>query len=464
MAQTIKLRRSSTEGNVPANNDLALGEVAINTNDGLMFLKKDVSGTENICTFHPTTDDSNIRTLTLDKSSLGSFLIDFPDSNLTGSFAGGNAGRILTNSTGMYLSGYGNLGLYSNGAISVGSSETSSVIVGGSGCATVTVNTTNAGHVVLPSKIRFSANGRTDTRTDNPVFEMKLEDNETDTSDMTFSEGIRLSSYAFGVMPRTEDTMNNTNGYAYTAITLENNTNVKGLMNYYFARENTSYYLRPYVASATTSLKMDGNAEIGRNTNYYPQVIPWTTGAGYIGTSSKKWYSVNCNYLNVTGIYASSFIDLADSDSLRFGNSDDAKFFYDGSANELELELESACTQFKITDNGTTRFTFTKSSGDFTATGNVTAYSDERLKSDIKTLDPSKTLQMRGVEFTKDGKKGSGVIAQELEKIAPELVLDEGDYKSVAYGNLSGYLIETIKDQQTQINELKELVNKLLEK
>ena len=84
----------------------------------------------------------------------------------------------------------------------------------------------------------------------------------------------------------------------------------------------------------------------------------------------------------------------------------------------------------------------TISSGAITSTGNVTAYSDERLKSDIHTLDGKKVLQMRGVSFTKDGEDGSGVIAQELEKVAPELVLDGEEYKSVAYGNITGYLIE----------------------
>ena len=40
MAQTIKLKRSASAGTPPSTSDLALGEVAINTNDGLMFFKK----------------------------------------------------------------------------------------------------------------------------------------------------------------------------------------------------------------------------------------------------------------------------------------------------------------------------------------------------------------------------------------------------------------------------------------
>ena len=65
---------------------------------------------------------------------------------------------------------------------------------------------------------------------------------------------------------------------------------------------------------------------------------------------------------------------------------------------------------------------------------------------------------MRGVSFTKDDKKGSGVIAQELEKIAPELVSDNNEYKAVAYGNITGYLIEAIKDLKAEIEELKKQI------
>ena len=126
--------------------------------------------------------------------------------------------------------------------------------------------------------------------------------------------------------------------------------------------------------------------------------------------------------------------------------------------NDLELNLSNNADDFLIKRSNQTRFTFDLAQANFTAAGNVTAFSDERLKSDIKTLDGNKVLEMRGVEFIRDGVKGSGVIAQELEKIAPELVHDSGEYKSVAYANLTGYLIEAVKKQQKEIEELKNII------
>ena len=115
----------------------------------------------------------------------------------------------------------------------------------------------------------------------------------------------------------------------------------------------------------------------------------------------------------------------------------------------------------KIYDNLSLRYTF-NSNGNFTASGNVSAFSDQRLKSDVKTLDGTKVLDMRGVEFVKGGEKSSGVIAQELEKVAPELVDSSGEYKAVSYGNIAGYLIEAIKRQEKQIKELQEKLEEIV--
>jgi hypothetical protein len=109
-----------------------------------------------------------------------------------------------------------------------------------------------------------------------------------------------------------------------------------------------------------------------------------------------------------------------------------------------------------ITTGGSLAATFS-STGNFTAVGNVTAFSDARLKTNIRTIDNalSKVKQMRGVYFDKDGNAGVGVIAQEIEKVLPEVVLND-EYKSVAYGNIIGVLIEAIKELEHEINKLKD--------
>ena len=63
---------------------------------------------------------------------------------------------------------------------------------------------------------------------------------------------------------------------------------------------------------------------------------------------------------------------------------------------------------------------------------------------------------MRGVSFTRKdtGKNGSGVIAQEIQKVAPELIHKTEGTLGVAYGNLTGYLIEAIKELEARVKEL----------
>tara|TARA_B100000123_G_scaffold262193_1_gene230066 strand:+ start:1578 stop:2735 length:1158 start_codon:yes stop_codon:yes gene_type:complete len=96
-------------------------------------------------------------------------------------------------------------------------------------------------------------------------------------------------------------------------------------------------------------------------------------------------------------------------------------------------------------------------SGAATFNNNVTAFSDERLKDNIETIDGglAKVLSMRGVNYTRDGKDNVGVIAQEVEKVLPEIVLtanDEMGTKSVDYGRITAVLIEAIKELKTQID------------
>ena len=125
--------------------------------------------------------------------------------------------------------------------------------------------------------------------------------------------------------------------------------------------------------------------------------------------------------------------------------------------------------------NGTEEFRF-ETDGDFHADADVIAYStsvgsDRKLKKNIKDTPYglSDVMKMRAVEFDwKEKRKGVhdiGVIAQEVEKIIPEVVKEVNDLKSdethkvVDYAKLSSVLIKAIQEQQEQINELKDKLN-----
>jgi len=115
---------------------------------------------------------------------------------------------------------------------------------------------------------------------------------------------------------------------------------------------------------------------------------------------------------------------------------------------------------FKGNDGGSTITALTldmSGAGAATFNNDVTAFSDERLKSDIETIKNAldKVTNMRGVTFTREGRQGTGVIAQEMQKVMPEVVHDENEYMSVAYGNLVGVLIEAVKELKAEVDELK---------
>lgn len=102
-------------------------------------------------------------------------------------------------------------------------------------------------------------------------------------------------------------------------------------------------------------------------------------------------------------------------------------------------------------------------SGNTTAMGNVTAYSDIRLKKDIELIPDAldKVCALRGVTYERidSGERQTGVIAQEVQAVLPEAVMtmtDEQQTLSVAYGNLVGLLIEAIKELKAEVDVLKQ--------
>ena len=113
--------------------------------------------------------------------------------------------------------------------------------------------------------------------------------------------------------------------------------------------------------------------------------------------------------------------------------------------------------------------------GNFQTTGNITAYSDKRLKSNIKIIPNAldKVHKLNGYTFdrTDINLRQTGVIAQELLEVLPEAVTgSEENHYAVAYGNMAGLFIEAIKEQQgiidsqeERIARLEALINKLID-
>jgi hypothetical protein len=97
------------------------------------------------------------------------------------------------------------------------------------------------------------------------------------------------------------------------------------------------------------------------------------------------------------------------------------------------------------------------------ATGNITAYSDRRIKENIITLDSAldKVNALRGVYYNKiddpEKTKQIGFIAQEVNEVVPELVTyaEDVDQYGVNYGNATALLVEAVKDLTQQVKDLK---------
>jgi hypothetical protein len=187
-----------------------------------------------------------------------------------------------------------------------------------------------------------------------------------------------------------------------------------------------------------------------------------TTVSNDIGTKAAKTTTISAGS-GLTGggdLSANRTISHADTSSQSSVNNSGTTFIQDITLDGFGhvTNINSATVSGFVQEN--TAVTFTTVTAD-----NFNSTSDVRKKTNIDTISDAtdKVKNLRGVSFnwTESGESSIGLIAQELEQVIPEVVsTDEEGLKSVSYGNLVGLLIEAIKDQQNQINELKTKVYK----
>ena len=242
-----------------------------------------------------------------------------------------------------------------------------------------------------------------------------------------------------------------------------------------------------------------GSVQTTDSTNSATAELFTSGGVGYVGTRSNHSFRIKSNDTTAMTIDTSQRVGIGtaspavDLHILDTGGHSQLRIETDNASSGAYLELESTTNKYQIYNVGgdlgidesgvATRFIIKDSTGNvgigtnspaeklhvvgngyFTA--DVVAYysSDKRLKDNIKTIENAvdKVSKIRGVEFDWNNKQDTyqghdiGVVAQEVEKVLPEITTTRDDgYKAVKYEKIVPLLIEAIKEQQKQIEELK---------
>jgi hypothetical protein len=204
----------------------------------------------------------------------------------------------------------------------------------------------------------------------------------------------------------------------------------------------------PYFTSAST-------AATTAFTSYGRTLVATANAAAALsalGAQAAGSYAVTSGVNTFTGLQTHN-VASDGSNQLAFQSAGTARGYL-GSSATYALFVNNAA-------NSTTLLTL-DTTGNLTATQNVSAYSDERLKTDIEQIDDALGLldEVYGVRYTRTdtGARRVGLIAQDVRKSIPEAVLENQDtgLLSVSYGDLVGVLVEAIKELECRIEALEE--------
>jgi hypothetical protein len=210
---------------------------------------------------------------------------------------------------------------------------------------------------------------------------------------------------------------------------------------------------------STVALAVGGQTVIDSARNAFPQSVQFPSNDNGISES------LNDGALHVRA-HADKYHKIWYYDGIAFATNEGHGHF--------RFYAESNTQRNSTTGGKTLVFDIDSQNQTVTASGNITAYSDIKLKDNIKQIENAleKVCAIRGVTYTRKDhqdktKRHMGVIAQEVEAAGLHEVVEyniEKDVKTIAYGNMVGLLIEAIKEQKKEVNELKLLVKQLLEK
>ena len=348
-----------------------------------------------------------------------------------------------------------------------GEGETWLVNQPGLGAGSIRFGTSNTSNNLI-EWMRLSSSGSLGLGTTSPQTKLHVEDGSVFIGDASagFSTSVPSSpgwtNGSNGYRLFFDNSVNGTNGTGMPAnkIVLHNNNwtcgfgvEVGGVT--YHSGLNHKFYNGTSNSSTYGSLIFDmgGNSNIFyANTNGEANLKITNTNAG------SSAYSIFRLGNNVT-------------DAVMFLNSSTRTL--DGGANNMTIRNDAGALRLQGSGSNNTLWLSTGAnigigtttpsyplhvSGDIYATGDVISFSDARLKTDVVTIENAldKVSGLRGVYYTNTNTntRETGVIAQEIAEILPEVVADKGEYLGVAYGNIVGLLIEAIKELKVRVSEL----------
>ena len=204
--------------------------------------------------------------------------------------------------------------------------------------------------------------------------------------------------------------------------------------------------LSTYICTTATT----GNAPSSGGTAHSSWAYLAQGGSGAVTTSGVQ--SVIDNNSIAPGT-----LDMDDNQKILMGTGDDLEIFHDGNNSVIrengtgDLYVQHGTSNvFRVHGSGV------DVTGDMVASGNVTAYSDAKLKTEISSIDNALDIvgKLRGVNYKwlSNGQADIGVIAQEVEEVVPEVVkTSEDGTKSVDYGRLVSILINAVNELKEEI-------------
>jgi hypothetical protein len=216
----------------------------------------------------------------------------------------------------------------------------------------------------------------------------------------------------------------------------------------FYDSDDTGYYIDPN-STGSSALRMRGGALFGPNTSWGAYL--------YIGTNG----SVDVNTATVAATNGNLHLDAANGYVMYLNNYATSSYTVANQSMRSPIFYDQNNTGYYADLNNTTYCYYLQSAT------SVRADSDRRIKDNIETIDNAidKVKRLRGTYFTRKDltdktKKHIGLIAQEVLEVIPEVVggSEETTY-SVGYGEIVAVLIEAIKEQQEQIEEMGNLIN-----